>query len=254
MTDANRCPRCGAGTAGSGSAVSGMCPSCLLELALMTPADPSCDDVDDDGDLLVPEAAYRVVTILGTDSTGTMYLAEQDRTRRLVTLHVVALQLPTDEARRRAFRERVAALGRLSHPAILRIIEARRTAAGDGCVVAPYVNGTQLARYCRSPHVDGALLARMFSAICDAIASAHGQGVCHGRLGPDMVIVRPMGDDPAAPVVLGFSVFPADPPPLVTDVHGLEAVARAMGWTGEAPPSWPSIDALRDEVCRGWRR
>ena len=112
--------------------------------------------------------------------------------------------------RRRAFRERVAALGRLSHPAILRIIEARRTAAGDGCVVAPYVNGTQLARYCRSPHVDGALLARIFSAICDAIASAHGQGVCHGRLGPDMVIVRPMGDDPAAPVVLGFSVFPAE--------------------------------------------
>jgi hypothetical protein len=53
--------------------------------------------------------------------------------------------------------------------------------------------------------------------------------------------------------VLGFSVFPADPPPFDADIRGLEAVARAMGWTGEAPPSWPSIGALRDEVCGFWR-
>jgi serine/threonine protein kinase len=231
--------------------VSGLCPSCLLELALPAPADPSSDETDDD--LLVPETAYRVVTILGADATGTTYLAEQDRTRRLVTLHVVALQPPIDEARRRAFRDRVAALGRLSHPAIQRIIEARRTAAGDGCVVAPYVNGPQLARYCQSPRVDGASLAQIFSTACDAIASAHALGVCHGRLGPDMVIVRPMGDDPAAPVVLGFSVFPAEPPPLDADLRGLEAIARAMGWTGQVPAAWPSIDALRDDVCRGWR-
>jgi serine/threonine protein kinase len=227
-----------------------MCPSCLLELALVEPADPSCDDVDDDP--LVPETAYRVVTILGADSTGTTYLAEQEGTRRLVTLHVVALQLPIDETRRRAFRDRVAALGRLSHPAIQRVIEARRTAAGDGCVVAPYVNGPQIARYCQSPQVNGASRARIFSTICDAVASAHALGVCHGRLGPDMVIVRPMGDALAVPVVLGFSVFPAEPPPLGADLRGLEAVARAMGWTGRAPASWPSIDALRDEVCRGF--
>ena len=228
-----------------------MCPSCLLELALIPPADSSCDDADDD--LLAPETAYRVVTILGADPTGTTYLAEQDRTRRLVTLHVVALQPPIDEARRRAFRERVASLGRLSHPAIQRVIEARRTASGDGCVVAPYVNGPQLSRYCQSPRADAASLARIFSAVCDAIAGAHAQGVCHGRLGPDMVIVRPVGDDPAAPIVLGFSVFPADPPPFDADIRGLETVARAMGWTGKAPPSWPSIGALRDEVCGFWR-
>lgn len=234
--------------------MSGMCPVCLLQLALTAPADSSFDESDEDGaDVLVPETPYRVVTILGADATGTTYLAEQGPSRRLVTLHVVELPKPMDEARTRALRERLAALGRLSHPAIQPVIEARRTSSGDACVVAVYVHGSQLARYCQASRVDGAWLERVFSIICDAIASAHRQGVCHGRLGPDMIIVRPVGEVRAAPVVLGFSVVPGEPPAIESDLRGLEAIARAMGWTGQGRPSWPSIEALREDVCREWR-
>jgi serine/threonine protein kinase len=229
-----------------------MCPSCLLELALLDPGDPCCEDGEDEP--LVPEAAYRVVTILGTDDSGTTYLAEQDRTRRLVTLHVVMLSQPFDDARRQAFRERVSLLGRLAHPAIQPIVEARRTAGGDGCVVASFVHGRQLVRYCQSPRVDGPSRARLFSIVCDAIACAHRLGACHGRLGPDMVVVRPEGEDSATPVVVGFSVFPGAAPGFGADLAGLESIARAMGWTGQAQGPWESIETLRAAVCSAWEQ
>jgi eukaryotic-like serine/threonine-protein kinase len=225
-----------------------MCPSCLLELALLGPDDPLPEECEDEP--LVPEAAYRVVTILAADDSGTTYLAEQDRTKRLVTLHVVKLEQPFDEQRRRAFRERVSALGRLAHPAIQPVIEARRTAAGDGCVVSPFVNGPQLLRYCQSNRVDGRARARLFSTVCEAIAFAHGRGVCHGRLGPDVVVVRLV----SAPVVVGFSVFSGASPDFDADLAGLEAIARSMGWTGPSRGPWASAEALRDAVCADWEQ
>jgi serine/threonine protein kinase len=251
VADAIRCPRCAAAGVAAAAAVSGMCPSCLLELALLGPDDPSPDESEDEP--LVPEAAYRVVTILGADDSGTTYLAEQDRTRRLVTLHVVNLPQPFDEERMGAFRERASALGRLVHSAIQPIIDVRRTAAGDGCVVSPYVNGPQLARYCQSTLVDGPERARLFSMVCEAIAFAHGHGVCHGRLGPEMVVVRLVGKGPSAPVVVGFSVFPGPSPDFDVDLAGLESIARAMGWVGPSRGPWASIGALRDAACRDWQ-
>jgi serine/threonine protein kinase len=245
VADSRRCARCGAEQ--SGGDLSGRCASCLLELALLAPDDQL--DADGDDDALMPETAYRVVTILGADDSGTTYLAEQAQTRRLVTLHVVKLQQPFDDERRRVFRERVAGLQRLRHPVIQPVLEARRTKAGDGCVVAVYLNGPQVARYCQSPRVDGASRARLFSLVCEAIAHAHDRGVPHGRLGPEQVIVRRADETSSVPVVVGFSVFPGAPPGLDADLAGLARIARAIGWTGHGPDTWPSIAALREAVC-----
>jgi serine/threonine protein kinase len=249
VADSRRCPRCGAEE--SRCDLSGTCASCLLELALLASDDPSPDEGEDAP--LVPETAYRVVTILGADESGTTYLAEQAQARRLVTLHVVKLPQPFDDEQRRVFRERVQALRRLDHPIIQPIIDARRTKAGDGCVVAAYLNGTQIARYCQSPQVDDATRARLFSLVCEAMSHAHDQRVPHGRLRPDQVVVRLLNESKAAPVVVGFSVFPGAPPGLEADLAGLDAIARAIGWAGPAR-DWTSIDALRDAVCSVWDR
>jgi eukaryotic-like serine/threonine-protein kinase len=245
-----RCPACGSERP-AGSHAEGPCPFCLLGLAL-TPAE--ADAVEDAADLLVPETEYRVLTILGTDAAGTTYLAEQERPRRLVTLHVAKLGLPSSEQQRREIRDRAAALERLFHPAIQPIIEARRTATGDGCVVGAYVQGQQLTRYCQSSRVDDEGRATVFATICDGVDYAHGQGVCHGRLTPDMVVMRPTEGDPAAPVLVGFSLFDGSPPGVDADIEGLEAIARALGWSGPAPARWESVRSIRDTVCGCWRK
>lgn len=245
MADTTRCPRCGA--ADSSTGVSGMCGSCLLELALLPPDDAL--DGEDDGNAPPTDTAYRVVTILAADAAGSLYLAEEDRTRRLVTLHVVKLEQPADGGGQQAFRDRVLRLRRLVHPAIPAVIDARMTPSGDGCVVAAHVNGPQLRRYCQSAAVDGATRARLFQQVCDAIEYAHRLGICHGRLGPDSVIVRMDEPGGPSPMVLGFSLAPTLAPGPAADLAGLASIARSMGWTGAAPDTWPSIEALRDKVC-----
>ncbi len=249
MADSRRCARCGA--VGSEADLSGLCASCLLELALAVP--DAGAPADEDGEPLLPEAAYRVVTILGADEHGTTYLAERDRSRRLVTLHVVKLGQPLDEARQRAFREQASRLERLAHPGIQPILDARLTGAGDACVVSPYTNGPQIGRYCSSCRFDGPARARLFSLVCDAVGYAHRQGVSHGRLRPDAVVVQISGRD-AAPLVVGFSIFPGIPPGVDADVAGVESIGRAMGWAGASPAAWTSLDALREAVCEDWRR
>jgi serine/threonine protein kinase len=244
-----RCPACGSERP-AGAPVEGPCPLCLLVLAL-TPA--SADAVEEDADLLVPEEEYRVLTILGTDAAGTTYLAEQERSRRLVAMHLVKLGPSSSERQRLAVRDRAATLERLSHPAIQSIIQARRTPTGDGCVVAAYVQGQTLARYAQSPRVSDEMRAAVFATICDAVADAHRQGVCHGRLGPDMVVMRSSGDDPATPVLVGFSLFDGPPPGIEADFAGLETIARALGWSGTAPARWESVRSIRDTVCGCWR-
>jgi serine/threonine protein kinase len=249
VADGCRCPRCG-GRATAAPETSGLCPTCLLELALPAPEGPGTDE--DDAEAVLPESTYRVLTILGTDDAGTTYLAEQERTRKLVTLHVVRLVAASDEAARLAFRERAAALARLSHPAIQPVVEVRRTASGDACVVAAFVTGPQVVRYCQSPAVGDAERVRLFAEVCDAVAHAHRQGVCHGRLGPDKVVVRPVGQNPPSPVVVGYSVCGGEVPRPDDDLRGLESIARSMGWTGDAPESWASVAALRERVCVAW--
>jgi hypothetical protein len=63
----------------------------------------------------------------------------------------------------------------------------------------------------------------------DAIAHAHGVGVCHGRLGPDAVIVTRTDRPEPAPVIVGFGVFPGAVPGFEADRAGLDAIARAIG-------------------------
>ncbi len=120
--------------------LSGMCATCLLGLAMV---EPEADDPvpDDAGPALVPESAYRVLTILAADDD------RHDLPGRAGG-HTAARDAPRGPAGA-ALRRRAAAgippacggLGGWLTRAIPPIIDARRTAAGDGCVVAPYVNG-----------------------------------------------------------------------------------------------------------------
>lgn len=250
MADRPRCPQCGADR-GSQVRVGGLCPACLLQLAL-APRVEEADDEAEEADLLVQDREYRVVTILDADSSGTTYLAEQARPRRLVTLHVVALGHPLDAGSLAAFRARVAALGRLAHPAIQPFVEARRTRDHAGCVVSVYIHGRQLARAVASFAMDGDARARLFTTICGALSHAHRQGVTHGRLGPQAIVVRQDAAGVAQPVVVGFSVFAGPVPDIAADLDGLVAIARTLGWSGGLERTASSADELREAVERSF--
>lgn len=242
----SRCPQCGSVSGGVG--LPGLCPACLLGLALAVDEEVEPDDAP-----ILPGAVYRVLTVLSSEDDRTTYLAEQDQTRRLVTLEVVRLPSVGGDDGLARCRERLRALRRFEHAGVPRIIDGRRTASGEFCVVAHHANGPRIDRVCETRQLAPDARARLFRAVCEIISDGHRHGVCHGRLRPDLVIVSGTRDA-ILPIILGYSVIPDRTPTIEDDLAGLDALARAMGWQGPDGPTCSSVDGLRDAASTGWRR
>lgn len=246
MTDRLHCAKCG--TASAGSALRSLCPSCLLQLAL-EPGD-GAERADEEAP---PDEAYRVQTVLASGHDRVSYLAEHTGTRRLVTLDVVRLPPAGEDRELGRCAERLRALVRWTHPCAARVLEGRHTPSGDFCVVAEFVAGPRLDRYCESRRVDAATRASLFDVVCETVTDGHRHGICHGRLRPELVVATGSGRG-VVPIVLGYSITPGHTPTVADDVSGLVALARSMGWPG--PPGTPvsSVDGLRDAARREWPR
>lgn len=244
MADPAGCPRCGGTSPGIGKA--GLCPSCLLGLALDAGDSPGSGEQSDG-----PAPVYRVLTVLSSEPARTMYLAEQEETRRLLTLDVVRTTGLADDGEPAWLGERLRALTGWSHPSVPAVIDGRRTATGDYCVVAHYASGPPLDRYCRERQLDGAARARLFARVCETVSDGHRHGVCHGRLRPDLVVAGVAGEE-VVPVILGYSMPHDRMPAAEDDIAALELLARAMGWQGPSGCAWRSVEGLCAAATTDW--
>jgi len=68
--------------------------------------------------------SYRILGLLGQGGMGTVYRAEQQNPQRIVALKVIRLGVAGAEHLRR-FEQEAKLLGRLQHPGIAQIYEAR---------------------------------------------------------------------------------------------------------------------------------
>src|SRR5580704_5220064 len=107
MPDAVRCPQCDALL--PADSVEGLCPQCLLRLAMETEPNADTLPLAGGGDVQSAQGfgAYRVVGLLGEGGMGTVYLAEQEEPiRRRVALKVIKLGMSTREVMARFDSER----------------------------------------------------------------------------------------------------------------------------------------------------
>ncbi len=244
MADQAGCSRCGGTSPGIGKA--GLCPSCLLGLGF------GADEAPEGGEPPnAPALVYRVLTVLSSEPARTMYLAEQEGTRRLLTLDVVRTTRLAGDADPAWIDERLRALTGWSHPSVPPVVDGRRTATGDYCVVAHYACGPPLDRFCRGRRLDGPARARLFARVCDGVADGHRHGVCHGRLRPDLVIAGAAGDE-IVPLILGYSMPGEQVPTVEDDISALALLARAMGWQGPPGRVWRSVDDLLADASADW--
>ena len=146
--------------------------------------------------------AYRLVRVLGRGGMSTVYLAERadGEFRREVAIKVLAAGLDTEELIRR-FRVERQILANLDHPAIARLIDGGRTAAGRPYLVLERVSGVRIDEFCRGlPTV--AELLRLFVKVCRAVHYAHQNLVVHRDLKPSNILVQPDGE----PKLLDFGI------------------------------------------------
>lgn len=148
---------------------------------------------------------YRVVSLIGSGSMGDVYSAETVGGGDLVALKIVRAGVIPRELRRR-FEFEIAALARLHHPNIARLIDSGTHPGEEGdrlFLVMELVRGGTLVEHARDCAMDTDDRVKLFLKVCDAIAHAHRSGIIHRDLKPANILVDRETEEPK---VLDFGV------------------------------------------------
>lgn len=136
--------------------------------------------------------AYTILDLLGEGGMGAVYLAEQERPRRMVALKLVRPGLVTPAMLRR-FEHESEMLARLQHPGIAQIYEAGAAEFEHGqqpFFAMEYVRGTALGDFADDYKLGVNQRIELFIRICDAVHHAHQKGVIHRDLKPGNILVQ----------------------------------------------------------------
>jgi hypothetical protein len=131
---------------------------------------------------------YRVLRVLGTGGMGVVFLAEQERPRRLVALKMILAGAGADRQRLARFRAEAEVLGRLQHPHIVQVHEVGEQ---DGLpyFAMEYVAGGSLAQRLATSPLPDREAAQLLATLAGAVQAAHEQGFVHRDLKPSNVLL-----------------------------------------------------------------
>jgi len=131
---------------------------------------------------------YRLMHQIGSGAHGDVWLAEQDEpVRRRVAIKMLSrfLARGLNDAR---FRRELAALERLAHPGIARLLDAGVADDGTPYLVVEHVAGEPLTDFAMHRDLDAEHRVALMVAACDAIAHAHRNGIIHRDLKPSNML------------------------------------------------------------------
>ena len=136
-------------------------------------------------------AGFRVQSLIGAGSMGSVYLAEDTRTGEPVALKVMAAGLAEDERFRQRFVRESALAATLDHPHIVRTL-ASGEADGLLFLAMAFVEGSDLRDVLRREgrlEPDRAL--RLIAQTAEALDAAHAAGLVHRDVKPGNILIGP---------------------------------------------------------------
>lgn len=136
--------------------------------------------------------SYRLVRLLGTGGTGSVYLAERSDGAFDKRVAVKILSTAYVQSRDRFLRERQF-LARLDHPNIARLLDAGATPDHALYLVMEYVDGVPLDRYCRDRRLTVAERLPLLLQVCAGVAHAHRSLIVHCDIKPENILVTSDG-------------------------------------------------------------
>ncbi|KYF85307.1 protein kinase, partial [Sorangium cellulosum] len=176
------------------------------------------------------DGRYQVLGHLGSGGHSVVYEA-----RQIVTTQRVALKLLRPEALRRSretgsqearFEREMQVIAQLSHPHIVRLLDAGRLPEGELYLALEHVDGETLTARCqRTRGIEPNEAKRLMLEVLDAIGFAHERGVIHRDLKPHNIMVAASGKRMHAKV-LDFGIAA-----LIGDARAADY--RALTPTGE---------------------
>ncbi|MFE6305499.1 PASTA domain-containing protein [Nocardiopsis sp. NPDC057823] len=204
----------------------------------------------------VLDGRYVLGERLRSDASGSAYAAHDRATGTTVVVTVLHPWLVGDAPAVHAFRGRAQHLEAVSHPGLARFLDHGRD--GDRVyAVNEYLRGEPLAEVLdgASPVHEPHRALTVIASVLEALDAAHAQGIVHGALTPDRVVV---GDDGRAGITgfpLLFDAAEDEAPDTRTDVRAVGLLLHALitgepADPGEARPLRPSalVDSLPPDL------
>lgn len=175
------------------------------------------------------------------DSGASLWQAEDEVLHRKVAVH---LHEPGAEAAHRLLSAAKVG-GRVSHPSLANVFDAG-DAGSHAYVVSEWVDGTPLSHIIlRLGTVEDADAADILDDVSQAIEAAHREGVVHGRLTPDRVLLTETG---ARITGIGFAPVEAASDDDVQALGGLLYGMITGYWPLPERTSLPRVDLRRGRI------
>ena len=203
---------------GAGGAV---CPVCgeTVDLLPLFDLDLSPTALTTTPEALLPQApplrdsggkpvatGFEILEDLGRTSLGVhLYRAKQLLVNRIVLLKIVVAREDAGQNGWGALRGEAAALGRLSHPNIVQILEVGERERQLFYNAVEWVDGPTLAEHTAGKPMPPRQAARLVEVLARAVHSAHEQGQVHRCLRPACIRLQPLpeaGDKKQRPALL----------------------------------------------------
>jgi serine/threonine-protein kinase len=159
---------------------------------------------------VIPDGKYRIERLLNRGGMGSVYAARDVTLDRAVAIKVIRPELVPDPVARERFNREAQTLARLKHPSIVTVFATGSLADGGPYLVMELVSGVDLRRELAAEGtLDPARASRILCAVCDAMESSHRDGILHGDLKPENIMLPDDAEDGVEAKVLDFGVAQA---------------------------------------------
>lgn len=144
-------------------------------------------DTGDDRPAVIGD--YRLGARLGGGPTSAVYAAEHQTSGRRVALKLIAADLKDEPETRERFLREARVTAALSHPNIVRVIDAG-TDEGRLFIVMERLEGLPLAEFLRGGDIPLDVKLALMHQLCDGLQAAHDRGIVHRDIKPGNLFVE----------------------------------------------------------------
>lgn len=132
---------------------------------------------------------YRIEEELGRGGMGIVYRARDEQLQRTVALKLLPKEVASQAAQRERILKEARAAAALNHPGIPTIYEVGEQ--GEYVFIAmELVAGRNLREMIRQGEIDLRQQVRLGADLAAALAAAHAQGIVHGDVKPENIIIQ----------------------------------------------------------------
>lgn len=133
---------------------------------------------------------YSIEAEIGRGGMGVVYRARDGRLQRTVALKILSQEYSRSSAQRQLLLAEARAAAALNHPGVTTIYEVGEYEGGL-FIAMELVSGTTLRELLKGGQFDARRAMRFAAQIAEALDAAHAQGVVHGDVKPENVVVQP---------------------------------------------------------------